>query len=391
MTSGHPDAADHPAASGAVVTLHGLHKHYAATQALAGVDLELRAGEVYGLVGANGAGKSTLIRILAGAVVPDAGEVRVAGVPLRLGSPLVALQAGIATVHQQIDAGILPGHSVAENLALDLPRQPLDRPAVPSAGGDGAGAGHRGPRRPRSAARRARRPAGLQRSPADRARASPRERASGPRPRRAHLGAVRSRDPAPVRDDPAHDRARRGRALRLAPAAGGRGSRGARRRAARRPPCARVQRDDLRPRDRRGDPRHGAPAGVRGHDRRAARAHASDDPSPGIERPGPRDPRRPAAGPRPARRADPNRPAAAGPRRGRGRDRRAVRARGGRQDVDSSRRCSASGRSTAATRCSADARSPPGPRARPSTAASTSFPRTGPRRPCCPSGRSRPT
>jgi len=54
VTQGHPDAAGHPAASGAVVTIHGLRKHYAATQALAGVDLELRAGEVYGLVGANG-------------------------------------------------------------------------------------------------------------------------------------------------------------------------------------------------------------------------------------------------------------------------------------------------------------------------------------------------
>jgi len=120
VTQGHPDAAGHPAASGAVVTIHGLRKHYAATQALAGVDLELRAGEVYGLVGANGAGKSTLIRILAGAVVPDAGEVLIAGVPLALGSPRAALRAGIVTVHQQIDAGILPGHTVGENLALDL-------------------------------------------------------------------------------------------------------------------------------------------------------------------------------------------------------------------------------------------------------------------------------
>jgi simple sugar transport system ATP-binding protein len=120
VTQGHPDAVGNPAASGAVVTLHGLRKHYAATQALAGVDLELHAGEVYGLVGANGAGKSTLIRILAGAVVPDAGEVLVAGLPLALGSPRAALRAGIVTVHQQIDAGILPGHTVGENLGLDL-------------------------------------------------------------------------------------------------------------------------------------------------------------------------------------------------------------------------------------------------------------------------------
>ena len=137
VTSGHPDAADHPAASGAVVTLHGLRKHYAATQALAGVDLELRAGEVYGLVGANGAGKSTLIRILAGAVVPDAGEVRVAGEPLRLGSPLVALRAGIATVHQQIDAGILPGHR-SPRTSPSTCSAAADRPAVPRARGDRA-------------------------------------------------------------------------------------------------------------------------------------------------------------------------------------------------------------------------------------------------------------
>ena len=53
----------------------GLQKHFGGVQALKGVDLKVRAGEVHGLVGANGAGKSTLIRILAGVTLPDAGTI----------------------------------------------------------------------------------------------------------------------------------------------------------------------------------------------------------------------------------------------------------------------------------------------------------------------------
>jgi monosaccharide-transporting ATPase len=55
---------------------NGIQKSYDGVKALTSVSLELRAGEVHGLVGENGAGKSTLIKVLTGAVEPDGGEVR---------------------------------------------------------------------------------------------------------------------------------------------------------------------------------------------------------------------------------------------------------------------------------------------------------------------------
>ena len=117
-------AAAPPPPSGPVVDVEGLSKRFGPTIALDGVDLVLRRGQVHGLVGANGAGKSTLIRILSGALVPDRGTVSIAGVPLRLGDPAASRSAGIVAVQQDIDAGVLPGHSVAQNLALDLLADP---------------------------------------------------------------------------------------------------------------------------------------------------------------------------------------------------------------------------------------------------------------------------
>ena len=101
------------------IEIVGLRKRYGATIAVAGVDLALGRGEIHGLVGANGAGKSTLIRMLSGAVRPDAGVFRVDGRPMPLGDPALSHQAGIQAVYQEIDSGILPGHTVAENLAID--------------------------------------------------------------------------------------------------------------------------------------------------------------------------------------------------------------------------------------------------------------------------------
>ena len=91
-------------------------KSYGGVRALKGVSFGLQAGEVHALVGENGAGKSTLIRILTGAVQPDAGSVLLDGVPVLDNSPHRSRELGIAAIYQQ--PAIFPDLSVAENLAL---------------------------------------------------------------------------------------------------------------------------------------------------------------------------------------------------------------------------------------------------------------------------------
>jgi len=61
------------------VSVVGLHRHFGAVHALRGIDLEVRPGEIYGLVGPDGAGKTTAIRTMAGLLDPDQGQVRVFG------------------------------------------------------------------------------------------------------------------------------------------------------------------------------------------------------------------------------------------------------------------------------------------------------------------------
>jgi ABC-type sugar transport system ATPase subunit len=58
-----------------VLTVAHLAKHFAGVRALTDASLEVRAGEIHALVGENGAGKSTLVRIVTGALTPDAGSV----------------------------------------------------------------------------------------------------------------------------------------------------------------------------------------------------------------------------------------------------------------------------------------------------------------------------
>jgi ribose transport system ATP-binding protein len=96
--------------------LQGIHKRYAGVHALRGVDFSLARGEVHVLLGENGAGKSTLMGVLAGTVIPDAGEIALDGRPVAFASPRDAHAAGIVMIPQELD--LVPGLDIAANLFL---------------------------------------------------------------------------------------------------------------------------------------------------------------------------------------------------------------------------------------------------------------------------------
>jgi D-xylose transport system ATP-binding protein len=96
--------------------LEGVSKRFGAVQALDGVDLEVNAGEVVGLVGDNGAGKSTLVKIISGIYSPDHGAISMDGVPVTIRSPDDATRLGIATVYQ--DLALADNLDVVANLFL---------------------------------------------------------------------------------------------------------------------------------------------------------------------------------------------------------------------------------------------------------------------------------
>jgi ABC-type sugar transport system ATPase subunit len=100
-----------------VLRATNITKSFAAVRALRSVDIELFAGEVVGLIGDNGAGKSTLVKVLAGALLPDTGEIFVDGSPLVSHDPSVARSAGIETVFQ--DLALIPTLDIAENVFLN--------------------------------------------------------------------------------------------------------------------------------------------------------------------------------------------------------------------------------------------------------------------------------
>ncbi|WP_210495689.1 sugar ABC transporter ATP-binding protein [Patulibacter sp. SYSU D01012] len=90
-------------------------KRFGATQAVAGVSLEIPAGQVLALMGENGAGKSSFMAMVAGEVVPDTGELSVDGHVLR-GTPADSRGAGVAIVHQELS--LFPNLTVGENICL---------------------------------------------------------------------------------------------------------------------------------------------------------------------------------------------------------------------------------------------------------------------------------
>ena len=91
-------------------------KQYGAVRALGGVDLDIKAGEVHGLLGANGAGKSTLVKILAGVTTADSGTITWNGRPLQARSIREANANGVRIAHQEMT--VFPNLTVAENIAI---------------------------------------------------------------------------------------------------------------------------------------------------------------------------------------------------------------------------------------------------------------------------------
>jgi simple sugar transport system ATP-binding protein len=104
-----------------ILQLEDISKFFGPVIALNGVTLRLKRGEVHCLLGDNGAGKSTLIKTLAGVHMADKGQYLVNGEPVRFRSPRDALDAGIATVYQ--DLALVPLMSVARNFFMG--REPV--------------------------------------------------------------------------------------------------------------------------------------------------------------------------------------------------------------------------------------------------------------------------
>src|ERR1700682_6804501 len=104
-----------------MLRLNGISKAFPGVQALRDVSLDVRRGEIHGLLGENGAGKSTLIKIVAGAYAPDQGEIIFDGAPVRWSSPREAKQRGVQVVYQEFV--LFPQLSIAENIFVGHERR----------------------------------------------------------------------------------------------------------------------------------------------------------------------------------------------------------------------------------------------------------------------------
>ncbi len=92
-------------------------KSYAGVKALEDVSLNINRGEIHCLVGENGSGKSTLIKIIAGVVTPDAGDIHINGKHYPRLRPIDSIREGIQIIYQ--DFSLFPNLTVAENIALN--------------------------------------------------------------------------------------------------------------------------------------------------------------------------------------------------------------------------------------------------------------------------------
>jgi ribose transport system ATP-binding protein len=102
-----------------ILSMRGISKRYGGVLALKSADIDIMPGRIHAVLGENGAGKSTLIKIMAGLVSPDEGEMSVDGRPVTFASPAAANQAGIVCVFQELS--LIPELSVADNICISDP------------------------------------------------------------------------------------------------------------------------------------------------------------------------------------------------------------------------------------------------------------------------------
>ena len=114
----HEPTAPPPSRPDAQPVLEVAHiaKQFPGVLALDDVSVAFYPGEVHAVVGENGAGKSTLMKVLAGAIKPDGGELMLDGRPVAFNHPSEAQQAGISIIYQEFN--LLPERTVAENIFL---------------------------------------------------------------------------------------------------------------------------------------------------------------------------------------------------------------------------------------------------------------------------------
>lgn len=107
------------------VEMKGIYKSFGGVRALNNVDLELRQGEIMGIVGDNGAGKSTLMKILSGAYRADKGEIYIFGERVEIQSTLDSFKLGISMIYQ--DLALFNNMDVARNIFVgrELVKGPL--------------------------------------------------------------------------------------------------------------------------------------------------------------------------------------------------------------------------------------------------------------------------
>ena len=119
--AGGRDPAVLVAVTAPILAARGLVKRFGRVTALDHADFDLMPNEILAVIGDNGAGKSTLIKALSGAVIPDHGEIQLAGEPVHFRSPMDARAAGIETVYQHL--ALSPALSIADNLFLGRERR----------------------------------------------------------------------------------------------------------------------------------------------------------------------------------------------------------------------------------------------------------------------------